>query len=109
MPPIALKQFRLFAQDNRPVGFAVWAFVSDEVEARLKTSVNRLKPNEWTSGDHCWLIDLVAPMGGAGAFVNMLQESVLKGQTVSVSAAVQFAVKNEEKREEIAEGNGETK
>lgn len=72
--------------------------MSDEVEARLKSGVIKLKPNEWKSGEHCWLIDLVAPMGGAGAFVKLLQDSVLKDQTVSLSAAVQFVVKAEEKR-----------
>ena len=101
MPPIALKQFRIFAKDGRPLAYACWAFVSDEVEARLKGGQIKLKPAEWKSGDRCWLIDLVAPMGGAPAFVKLLQETVLKDHKVSLSAAVQFALKSEEQR-----GNG---
>ena len=57
-----------------------------------------MKPAEWKSGDRCRLIDLVAPLGGAPAFVKLLQDSVLKDHTVSLSAAVQFALKSEEKR-----------
>jgi len=37
LSPIALKQFRLFAKDGRPLAYACWAFVSDEADARLKT------------------------------------------------------------------------
>jgi len=39
LPPIALKQFRLWRRDNMPVAFASWAMLSDEVEARLIESL----------------------------------------------------------------------
>lgn len=109
MPPIALKQFRIFAQDSRPLAYASWAFVSDEVEARFKTGVTKLKPNEWKSGDRCWLIDLVAPMAGAAAFIKLLQDSVLKDQTVSLSGAVQVAVKEGAQRAEAQAQQDEEK
>ena len=35
MPPIGLKQFRLWRRETMPVAFASWALLSDEVEARL--------------------------------------------------------------------------
>jgi cytolysin-activating lysine-acyltransferase len=61
VPPLALRQFRLWRQDDRPVGFATWALLSEEVEARLLSGVRRLKPADWNSGDRAWLIDVVAP------------------------------------------------
>ena len=42
-------------------------------------------------------------MGGAGAFVKELQDGVLKDETLSLSAAVRFAVKEEEQRTEKRE------
>lgn len=102
LPPIALKQFRLFAKDGRPLAYGCWAFVSDEVDARLKIGQIKLKPNEWKSGENCWLIDMVAPLGGAGAFTKLLTENVLKDQTVRLSAAVQFAVKSQAARADKA-------
>ena len=52
LPPIALKQFRLFAKDGHPLAYACWAFVSDEDDARLKTGQIKIKPNEWKSGEN---------------------------------------------------------
>jgi cytolysin-activating lysine-acyltransferase len=66
VPPLKMRQFRLWRQDDRPVAFASWAFLSEEVEARVLearvlSGLRRLKPNEWKSGDRAWLMDVVAP------------------------------------------------
>ena len=48
-------------------GLAIWASVSDEVDAKIREQVKagvfpiRLKPEEWTSGDNNWLLDVIAP------------------------------------------------
>jgi cytolysin-activating lysine-acyltransferase len=48
-------------------GVAIWASVSDEVDAAIREQVKagvfpiRLKPNDWTSGSINWLIDVIAP------------------------------------------------
>jgi cytolysin-activating lysine-acyltransferase len=48
-------------------GIAFWATVSDEVDAKIREQIKggsfpvRLKPDEWTSGEHVWLLDVVAP------------------------------------------------
>ena len=36
MTPVLLQQFRIFYASDRPVGVLLWAFASDEVEARLE-------------------------------------------------------------------------
>lgn len=48
-------------------GMAIWASVSEEVDAKLRDQVRagvwpvRLKPDEWASGDINWLLDVIAP------------------------------------------------
>jgi hemolysin-activating ACP:hemolysin acyltransferase len=45
-----------------PVAVVTWARVSTEVDARLTESAGtpiRLRPNEWTSGEIIWLVDVV--------------------------------------------------
>jgi hemolysin-activating ACP:hemolysin acyltransferase len=49
------------------VGIAIWASVSEEVDSRIREQIKarvfpvRLKPEEWTSGDRTWLLDVIAP------------------------------------------------
>lgn len=66
MPPILLEQYRVFHNDKTPVGFALWALLSEEVEKRINDNIVkgvpvRLTPQEWKSGDRLWLIELVCP------------------------------------------------
>lgn len=67
MPAILLEQFRVFHGDNHPLGFALWAHLSEDAEARLTGAVAagqgaRLRPDDWKSGDRLWLIEIVAPL-----------------------------------------------
>lgn len=66
MPALLLKQFRIFYDDNKqPVGFAVWAFVDNDVSDRLKTSSKespvRLELKEWKSGTEPWIMEIATP------------------------------------------------
>lgn len=48
-------------------GVAIWASVSDEVDAKIREQIKagvfpiRLKPEDWTSGQINWLLDVIAP------------------------------------------------
>ena len=48
-------------------GFALWASVSEEVDARIREQIQagtfpiRLKAEDWNSGSINWLLDVVAP------------------------------------------------
>ena len=48
-------------------GFAIWASVSDEVDAKIREQIKtgtfpiRLKPEDWQSGEINWLLDVIAP------------------------------------------------
>lgn len=81
-----------------PGGVAVWACVSDEVDARLRSAADqplKLAPQDWKSGPHLWLIDFVAPSAIAPSMLADLVEKVAKGrpmaaQTVSGDGKRQF-------------------
>ena len=66
MPAILLEQFRVFHGDKHPLGFALWAHLSEDAETRMTAAVAagggaRLRPDDWKSGDRLWLVELVAP------------------------------------------------
>lgn len=75
MPAVVLGQYKLFRGDNgAPIGAALWAYLSDESEARFKTK-GKILPQEWgngaqldaekgliaRSGGTLWLVELIAP------------------------------------------------
>jgi len=46
-----------------PAGLALWARVSDDVDARLTAQSDgptELGPEEWSSGDHLWVVEVVS-------------------------------------------------
>ena len=82
MTPILLQQFRLFYAKDRPIGVALWAYVSDEVQERLAQGSTRLAPNDWKSGDNLWLVELIAPFGGQDEMVTDLKAKVFADREV---------------------------
>ncbi len=65
LPPIKAKQFLIFRNGNAPIGAALWAKLGNAEQVRVKRGIarheNRLTADEWVSGDHLWLIDVIAP------------------------------------------------
>ena len=61
--PIALGQYRIFRFDDIPRALITWARFGPEAEKR-HVAGERLSPQDWRSGDHLWLIDLIAPYPG---------------------------------------------
>jgi cytolysin-activating lysine-acyltransferase len=78
VPPVALRQFRLWRRNNLPVAYASWAYLNEAAEARLMQGVRKLSPNDWKSGDRLWLVDLVVPFGGTDEVLKELREQVFK-------------------------------
>ena len=60
MPPLLLRQFKLFYAGKQPVAVEFYAKVSPEVAARIDAGNYRLAPAEWRSGEHTRLIERVA-------------------------------------------------
>ena len=65
-------------------GMAIWASVSEEADARIRDQVKagtfpvRLKPEDWTSGNINWLLDVIAPDQRATASVIANFKQVVK-------------------------------
>lgn len=80
LPPVMLKQFKLFKdQDNKTIAYASWAKISQEVEDRiLKTGNTKLAPRDWNSGDKVHLIDVLTPFGGNKQIITQLYETEFK-------------------------------
>lgn len=86
LPPMMLGQYRVFHKDAIPIGFALWASLSEEVEARINDALAkgkpvRLSPAEWKSGERLWVIELVCP---AATAENKLAEQLMADMAQNV-------------------------
>lgn len=81
MPALLHEQFRIYNGPNSPAAVALWAFVSDETEARLQSDGPKLRPEEWNGGENPWLIELVAPFGGQEEILADLAVTAFSGRT----------------------------
>ncbi|MEX2490606.1 MAG: toxin-activating lysine-acyltransferase [Nitrospirales bacterium] len=66
-----------------PLGLALWAHVSDDVNKKLEAQQQanipfRLAPHDWKSGEIPWLLAVLAPKEVAQALVKKLEETVFK-------------------------------
>ena len=78
MPPVLLGQYKIFRSEDQVVGVALWAYLNEEAEQRLKAT-GRLAPQDWgngasismqdgivpNEGGNLWLIELLAPFNNA--------------------------------------------
>ena len=94
MTPILLQQFRIFYDSQKPIGVALWAFADADVQTRLASGGARLRPQDWKSGPHLWLVDLIAPFGGMeiaqirDSMLIDLKKNVFPEAAISFRAAV---------------------
>ena len=68
------------------MGAVLWAFLSEEAEAKLSQTPMRLRPDEWKSGDRCWVVEVIAPGATAenkltAVMSSDLQKTGLKGRS----------------------------
>ena len=80
--PVILKQFRLFYDQDKPIGVVFWGMVSDEVAARLAEGTSKLRPQDWKSGDNFWVVETIAPFGGAEEMVKDLKAAVFPDREI---------------------------
>lgn len=86
LPALMSKQFRIIRQDNKPVAYVSWAFLDEGAEERISTGnkMPKLAPHEWQSGDRPWVIDIIAPFGGAKEILQKLNETEFKDKDVKI-------------------------
>lgn len=82
MPALVLDQARLHMRDQSPIAFITWATLSIEAATRYRQPPHRLAPVDWKSGSEPWIIDVIAPFGGAAEAIKDLKEKVFSGQTL---------------------------
>ncbi len=69
----------MFNQRGEPSGYALWAFLSDEVAAEMTSNPDRiLHYSEWNEGLNLWILDFVAPAGQVRELAHKLRDEVLK-------------------------------
>jgi cytolysin-activating lysine-acyltransferase len=76
MTPVMLQQFRLFYDETKPIGVVFWAYASQDVAQMLAAGTTKLGPQDWKSGDELWVVEAVAPFGGADVMVADLKQRV---------------------------------
>lgn len=76
VPALINRQFKLYRLDGKPFAYASWAYVSLDVVQRVAVEGGNLSAGEWMCGDEAWLVDVVAPFGGAEG---VLREMKAKG------------------------------
>jgi len=81
-PPIALGQCYFWHRGHVPVGFASWAYLSEEAEKRMMQGIRKLGPADWNSGDRLWLMDLIIPFGGEQEAAKELKEKLFKDKKI---------------------------
>jgi len=78
LPAIYHGMFRLYRQNGKPHGYVSFALLSKEVEEAYVLNTSTLRPEDWKSGERGWIIDFVAPFGGAGKIAYDLKYNFLK-------------------------------
>lgn len=96
LPAVTTRQFRVaegFSQERgivAPVGAVLWANVNPETDRRLAENLDlpiRLRPQEWRSGDHTWIIETLGEANAVNAMLQHLMQNELKGRTVRIRVA----------------------
>jgi cytolysin-activating lysine-acyltransferase len=79
MPPVLLKQFRIYYSGERPVGVVLWALVNAPVQQRLHAGEKRLSAAEWKCGPQREIVDVIAPFGGEEEMRREIEQMVGAG------------------------------
>lgn len=87
LPPLQLGQCRMFHASGKLAGIALWALVSERLDTRLRSGQMRLEPADWRSGDRAWLVDMIAPFGGAEQMLQDLKANVFAGRPLALRRA----------------------
>ena len=79
LPALALRQYKIYSDGKQVQAFAVWAFLSENVERRLIGDGTKLRPSDWRSGERLWLIEMVGPNVNSQQVFGQLIGDLVKG------------------------------
>ena len=87
IPALSMNQFRLYRNQDRPLALMTWAFLSDELDERLRHEEYDLKTEDWNGGDHLWFMDFVAPFGHGKLVIDDFTENVFPDRVARTQRA----------------------
>jgi hemolysin-activating ACP:hemolysin acyltransferase len=70
-----------------PVAVALWARVSGEIDKALAGNLDqpvRLKPHQWASGEHVWLVAVAGDRRAVPRLIEHIAKAELKGQRIKM-------------------------
>lgn len=91
MPAMATRQFRVAEgvspEKNMalPIAAVIWASVNAEVDRRMSENLDtlvRLKPDEWRSGEHVWIIETIGDGNAISGMLRHLKQTEFKDTNV---------------------------
>ena len=77
-PAVQLRQIAfLYDELGAPFAYASWAFLTPSVADELRSNPERpLEMQEWNEGTQLWIMDVVAPGGGALRLLRAIQRAM---------------------------------
>ncbi len=85
-PSLEHNQFCFYEDgQGRPVAFCNWAFLSASIRDQLLDGDREISANDWQSGQHIFIPEMIAPFGHGRAVVNDLRRRIFlpwQGQKV---------------------------
>jgi len=59
-PPLQTQQYLLQWQDQRPLAFVTWAWLTPETSAHYRIHRHVLQATDWNAGDQLWFMEIIA-------------------------------------------------
>jgi hemolysin-activating ACP:hemolysin acyltransferase len=81
-----------------PATIAIWASLSDDADQRVREQIRagvfpvRLRAEDWASGDHVWLLDVIAPTEAMATEVLKNFRQVVRKEQISIHPIVKKLV-----------------
>jgi len=86
LPPIALRQCKIFRQKGFPVAFVSWALVSEDIEKRLATNPQLpITQREWRSGSRLCFMDVASPKGNEAEIKEAVRKQIAKAGEIGTT------------------------
>ena len=77
LPALASRQIRVYCDDKgAPMGVVIWAFVDRAAEPALREGRLPSEASAFRSGDRLWILQFIAPFGGARSMIRELRSNV---------------------------------
>ena len=64
IPPLKLKQYRIYESKEIPLCFLSWAFLDAIASEGFVNDTRQIQANDWNKGKLVWLMDIICPYGG---------------------------------------------